>query len=273
MATSGNPPTQRANVLVIDEKGVGKSSIINLIAGHPLSSASAGARGCTMEATPYDVVLTDSQGLSHDIRLFDTVGVNSASLSKNDYLAAIEKAHELITKLQRTGGIRLLIFCIQGDKITSFAERNHRLFCDILCQNRVPVMFALTGMENQQPMGNWWTKNAALFKLSNPLCTSHACVAVTHGLNNIYAGQQTEIHRMLLTHLSGTSWNPERTGWFIRLARELLGWVAEVRGCRRIILGQSSGLKVGELALHLEDRRDLSREVALELAGEILTRQ
>ncbi|KAH0828072.1 hypothetical protein J3R83DRAFT_3727 [Lanmaoa asiatica] len=276
---SNNPPsyqTQRAyspNVLIVGETGVGKSSVINLIAGEQLADVSAGASGCTMEATSYDVVLTESQGLRHHIRLFDTVGLNEPSLSKNDYLTAIEKANVLITQLQRTGGIRLLIFCIRGGRITAVTQSNYRLFCDILCQNQVPVAFVITGMENEHPMESWWTRNAALFEKSSLLCTSHACITATRGPNNIYArqyqGSQTVIHRMLLDHLSRTSWKPEPTGSFIHLAGKLLKWVTKTRDRRRHLLGQPRALTVEELARHLEDICKFSREQAVELAGTI----
>ena len=279
MLISDNPPSyqnQRActpNVLVVGETGVGKSSVINLIAGEQLAGVSSSANGCTMEANSYDVVLTDSQGLGHHIRLFDTVGLNEPSLSKNGYLVAIEKANVLITQLQRTGGIRLLIFCIRGSRITAVTQSNYRLFREILCQNQVPVAFVINGLENENPMEDWWSRNAKLFERSNLLCSSHVCVTATRGLNNVYDRQyhssQTAIHRMLLEHLSKTSWKPERAGWFIHLAGKLLNWVTMVKDRKLHLPGQQKSLTADELARHLKTKCSIPGEEALQLAGKI----
>jgi len=111
------------NVLIVGETGVGKSSVVNLIAGEPLATVHSGAGACTMEATSYDIILPDDQGLAHHIRLFDTVGLNEPQFGKTDYLTAIEKANTLICQLQRTGGIRLLLFCIRGGRITAVMQK------------------------------------------------------------------------------------------------------------------------------------------------------
>ncbi|KAF8134421.1 P-loop containing nucleoside triphosphate hydrolase protein [Boletus edulis] len=261
------------NVLIVGETGVGKSSVINLIAGEKLADVSSSATGCTLDATSYDVVLTDRNGQGHHVRLFDTVGMNEPSLSKNDYFVAIEKANVLINQLLRTGGIRLLIFCIRGGRITSVTQSNYHLFRDILCQNQVPVAFVITGMENEQPMEGWWTRNAALFERSNLSCTSHACVTATPGFRNVYAKQyqasQITIHSMLLDHMSKTSWTPERAGWFIHLAGKLLKWVTKLKDRKRHLPGRSRALTVEELARHLEDKCNFTPEEAVGLAGKI----
>ncbi|KAI9571672.1 hypothetical protein HD554DRAFT_2072982 [Boletus coccyginus] len=256
------------NVLIVGETGVGKSSVVNLIAGEPLATVHSGAGACTMEATSYDLILPDDQGLAHHIRLFDTVGLNEPQFGKTDYLTAIEKANILIRELQRTGGIRLLLFCIRAGRITAVMQNNYRLFCDILCQNKVPIAFVVTGLENEVSMEGWWEPNAALFEAYYLSCASHACVTAIRGLNDCYVEKyqesQTTVRNMLLAHVTGgTSWQPERTGWFIHLAGKLLGWVSQIRSRRR------PALRVEELARHLQDECKFSRPEAMYLAGKI----
>lgn len=270
-----NPPPYEAqrryspNVLVVGETGVGKSSVVNLIAGAPLAAVHSGAGGCTMEATSYDVVLPDNQGFSHHVRLFDTVGLNEPQFGRNDYLTAIEKANTLICQLKRTGGIRLLLFCIRGGRITAVMQNNYRLFCDILCQNEVPVAFVITGLENEASMEGWWEKNAPLFEAYRLSCASHACITAIRGLNNCYAERyhesQKTVRAMLVGHVagSGRSWQPERTIWFIHLAGKLLRWLSQIRSRRR------QSLTVEDLTRHLQDRCKFSRSEAVYLAGKI----
>ncbi|KAF9227138.1 hypothetical protein BS17DRAFT_449164 [Gyrodon lividus] len=217
------------NVIIFGETGAGKSSVVNLIAGGDFAQVSSSAAGCTLDSTSYDVILPDGHGRSRHIRLFDTVGLNEPTFSANDYLKAIEKANELICELQRTGGIRLLIFCIRGGRITAATQNNYRLFCDILCQKEVPVAFVITGLENERLMEGWWTKNASEFEKYQLHCASHACVTATRGLNNLYARKYEEsqniIRTMLLQHTAVSerlSWKPERTAWFVHMAGRLL---------------------------------------------------
>lgn len=248
---------------------MGKSSVVNLIAGKPLAAVHSGASGCTMESSSYDIILPDNQGLSHHIRLFDTVGLNEPLFRKTNYLTAIEKANTLICQLQLTGGIRLILFCIRSGRITAVMQNNYRLFCDILCQNEVPVAFVITGLENEASMEGWWENNVSSFEKYQLSCASHACVTATRGLNNCYAERyqqsQMTVRAMLLGHVAGggTSWKPERTGWFIHLAGRLLKWLGQIKNRRRHVL------TVEELTRHLQDTCKFSRSEAEYLAGKI----
>jgi len=58
------------NFIIFGEMGVGKSSLINLIAGENLAIASSGATSCTLQSTEYKVKLRDSQC---EVNLYDTV--------------------------------------------------------------------------------------------------------------------------------------------------------------------------------------------------------
>ncbi|KAG8216993.1 kinase-like domain-containing protein [Butyriboletus roseoflavus] len=256
----GSSRAYSPNILIFGETGVGKSSVINLIAGEQLADISSGSIVWTVEPVSYDVVLADSQGLGNHIRLFDTVGLNGPICSENDHFTAIEKAHLLVTQLQRTSGICLLIFCIRGGRITQSVQSNYRLFRHILCQNQVPVAFVITGMENEQSMEGWWDNNAALFKAYGFSWTSHVCVTATRGLNNCYDTQyqlsQIAIRSMLLQHLSKT----KRT-------------VVKVKDLKWHLPGRPKSLTTEELTRQLQDMCKFSRSEAVWLADKMLAKR
>ncbi|KAH7888938.1 hypothetical protein F5I97DRAFT_769309 [Phlebopus sp. FC_14] len=267
---------QSPNVIIFGETGVGKSSLVNLIAGDPLADTSSGAAGCTLEAQSYDLIFPDEQDRLHHVRLFDTVGLNEPSMGKNHYLTAVEKVNELMCELERTGGIRLLIFCFRGGRITAATQNNYRLFREILCQNEVPMAFVITGLENEASMEDWWTKNVAEFERCEMRCDAHACVTAHRGLENVYARKYEEsqkaIRAMLCEHTSSTKspWKPEPRAWFVHTAGGLLKWLfqAKPRG-RHARRRRNQPLTEGELARKLEDRCGFARSEAVYLAGRI----
>jgi len=58
------------NFVIFGEMGVGKSSLINLIAGANLATVYSGATLCTLQSTEYKVKLHD---LKCEVNLYDTV--------------------------------------------------------------------------------------------------------------------------------------------------------------------------------------------------------
>jgi len=60
------------NFIIFGEMGVGKSSLINLIAGEALAKSSPDAGSCTLESTEYEIRL-HLPNLKLDVNLFDTV--------------------------------------------------------------------------------------------------------------------------------------------------------------------------------------------------------
>ena len=82
------------NIILFGETGVGKSSVINLIAEKPIAEVSPDVDGCTMNSKEYSFDV-----LTRRIRLWDTVGLEEPQMGVNGYLAAIEKALALIRSL------------------------------------------------------------------------------------------------------------------------------------------------------------------------------
>jgi GTPase SAR1 family protein len=129
-----SPSTQprTVNVVLFGETGVGKSSVINLIARKEVAQVFSG--GCTMQSTRYDIPFDDMT-----FAIFDTIGLEEPQMGVNGYLKAIERAYELIMKLGAAGGIHLLLFCRRGERVTATTQSNYRLFCECLCNTKVPI--------------------------------------------------------------------------------------------------------------------------------------
>ncbi|KAG1727252.1 kinase-like domain-containing protein [Suillus occidentalis] len=142
--------TQPRNFVIFGEMGVGKSALVNLIAGTKLAETSSGAQCCTLESTEYPVTFSDS-------RL--TVGLNSPTMNNAGYLDALVNAHELVVSLKSRGGVHGLLFCIRAGRISTTIQQNYRLFFEFLCQEQVPLALVVTCLENEPNMDNCWTMN------------------------------------------------------------------------------------------------------------------
>ena len=175
------------NIVIFGETGSGKSSLVNLIVGQQVAATSYGTDGCTLDSTLYE---TDV-GQYH-LRIYDTVGLNEPHLGAEHYLAAIEKAHQLISTLNNAGGVHLLVFCVRGGRITATTQHNYRLFYEFLCCRLVPVALVITNLESETPMEQWWQRNSHEFTRFGINAVAHACVTCTPGYGNMYADKYEE---------------------------------------------------------------------------------
>ncbi|KAI6044693.1 P-loop containing nucleoside triphosphate hydrolase protein [Pisolithus marmoratus] len=165
------PSSNLINIVLFGETGVGKSSVINLIAGESLAKVSADVDGCTMASTKYTIHV-DSQSYA----VYDTVGLEEPQMGVNGYFSAIEKAYNLIRSLGETGGIHLLLFCMRGGRITATAQSNYRLFHEFLCDKQVPIALIFTGLEREERMEGWWDRNQASIRRFGIHSVGHACI-------------------------------------------------------------------------------------------------
>ncbi|KAI5983713.1 P-loop containing nucleoside triphosphate hydrolase protein, partial [Pisolithus albus] len=137
------------NIILFGETGVGKSSVINLIAGRPVAEVSSDVDSCTMDMECFQFTIG-----SKKITIWETVGPEKPQVGY-----AITKAHWLITKLTDAGGVDLLLFCIRGNKVTATALSNYGFFYEVLCNKQVPVALVITHVEREYRMEDWWTRN------------------------------------------------------------------------------------------------------------------
>jgi len=107
--------------------------------------------------------------------IYDTVGLEEPQMGVNGYYAAIEKAYDLIQSLD-AGGVHLLLFCLRGGRITATVQSNYRLFHEFLCEKRVPIALVFTGLEREERMEAWWTRNEGSIKKYGIRSVAHACI-------------------------------------------------------------------------------------------------
>ncbi|TFK19619.1 hypothetical protein FA15DRAFT_723640 [Coprinopsis marcescibilis] len=169
------------NIVFFGESGVGKSSIINLIIGHKKADISSSAKGCTFQATQYSANVS-----GHSLALWDTAGLNEGDQGTVSDMKAVGNLYRMLKGLE--GGVSLLVFCMRAPRINDAAHKNWKLFREIICQKRVPVVVIITHLELEPgSMDDWWTRNERAFRTyeMNPNSENHptgvACITATKG--------------------------------------------------------------------------------------------
>ncbi len=145
------------NVIIFGETGAGKSSLVNLIAGKAVAKMSSRAVGCTFESTRFTVNIGDKK-----FHLHDTAGLDEGQGGTIAKHGAIVQCYELLRKLHT--GVNLLIFCMRAPRIKESCAQNWKLFWDVICQRRISVILAITGLENEVKMDDWYARNKEHFR-------------------------------------------------------------------------------------------------------------
>jgi GTPase Era involved in 16S rRNA processing len=249
--------TKSLNIILFGETGVGKSSLVNLIAGSEVAQTSGDSDGCTMTYRPY---IFQVHGISYTI--WDTRGLDRAEtmMETKGYLAAVEQAYKLIQNLTALGGVDLLVLCHRAGRITTTTQSNYRLFYEVLCESNVPIALAITFLEHHTRMEDWWKQNVGVFERHEMKPAGHACVT---GLSEHSMSQESRlaIENMLGQHDDNGRYNMPPGRWFAQFLRRL----ATFRGCPC-----PNGLKKGELEDFLRKRCGLGVRDARDVAGVIV---
>ncbi|KAI5990428.1 hypothetical protein EDD15DRAFT_2280146 [Pisolithus albus] len=202
---------QTRTVVVVGATGVGKSSVINAIAGEKRAQISSDTDMCTRECKAFLVEL--KPGVITE--LWDTVGWDESRIE-------IVTGH--VQRLVSTRGIDLLLFCVRaGDKAKSHVERFKR---DIqpICGKETPVALVVTGLEDESDMDAWWTNNKDASVFHELIVDAHACVTTVARSANPLHQQQVRrslrrlrelIHRPNLSSISFYELTPRCTVIFL----------------------------------------------------------
>jgi GTPase SAR1 family protein len=221
----------RRNILIVGDVGVGKSSLVNLISGRDLAKTSSGAKSCTLHSEEYTVTLDDGV----EFALHDTAGLHEAqgNMKKTEYLDAVHQAYSLISRLERSGGISLLVFCMKGGRVSITMQQTYNLFVDVFCNRQVPVVIVVTHLEMYDCMEQWWNENGKAIKEYGLRSHGHACITTTRGYKKIFSDKYEEsreiIQKLLLEFSGRVTWKEERASWVKRMVLHMRGWLSPRR--------------------------------------------
>ncbi|KAH7925679.1 P-loop containing nucleoside triphosphate hydrolase protein [Leucogyrophana mollusca] len=223
------------NVIIFGETGSGKSSVINMISQTYVAPISSGATGCTFNYVRYPVEI---QGAPFN--LYDTAGLDEGDHGKVAKQDAIAQLYKLIVDLE--GGVSLLVFCMRGPRIKEAAHKNWRLFHEVFCKKNVPIVIVITGLEQEDPMDNWWRQNKAAFHKYGMVPSGNACITATRGRQNRsgryvfedeYEESRVKVSKLIEDSALAEPWKVNRIQWFseitICLMKFRLGEAPEIR--------------------------------------------
>ncbi|KAG2357649.1 P-loop containing nucleoside triphosphate hydrolase protein [Suillus spraguei] len=256
-----HPSCETKNIVLFGEAGAGKSSVVNLMAGKEVAITSLGMRRCTLHWQDYVV---DFDGESY--KVFDTIGIEESGLEMKEYLAAVANAYRFIKALDDEGGVDLLLFCIRAGRFTAALQSNYRFFYEFLCEKKVPIVLAITNLEREQRMEDWWEREHNIFARYQIHVADHACITAANGLEGIHQ-QLYEKSRVAIRKLVKQNIASEHDEVWMR--GNLNNVFVSLVGALKKLLVKNSHIRKMNLIGQLTKRCGMPRETAELLADRI----
>lgn len=203
------------NILIFGETGTGKSSLINMLAGSSVAGVSSDALGYTFGSESYTISIN-----GEPVKLWDTAGLNEGEHGTVPAELAMQNLQNLVRDLK--GGVSLLVYCIRGTRFRDIMKINYDLFCSIICQNKVPVVVVVTGLENESPMETWWVENGGQLSSHGMNFVGHACVTTTRGkqlksgehiFEDEYEESEGKTRKLITDHYLRAPWVVDERTW------------------------------------------------------------
>jgi GTPase Era involved in 16S rRNA processing len=210
------------NVIVFGETGVGKSSVINMVAGKDVAEKTNRAKGCTFQSMAHPVKIA-----GRTVALWDTAGLNEGNKGKVAAKDAIVNLCCLLRGLKE--GVSLLVYCVRG-RIKETTAKNYSLFFEAVCQTKVPIVLVATGLEEENSMDEWWNENEEAYRREKMFFSSHACVTATKGklkkgkyvYEDEYEASRVKMLDLISENCFGEPWKAETSGWIKKAVKSVL---------------------------------------------------
>ncbi|KAN0091381.1 P-loop containing nucleoside triphosphate hydrolase protein [Tylopilus felleus] len=209
-------PSPRRNIVVFGESGVGKSSLINLIAGQSIAATSNDVQGCTSRHTKYELQVEDTP-----YAIWDTPGLDEGTHGTVPAKIAEKYLKQLLRDLSKANGIYLLVYCIRGARLRKTLLSSYNLFYSAICRKKVPIVAVVTGLETYEgEMEDWWSANEIGLAILKMHFDGHACVTTLDAdkVNSPALKQRCHASRQAVLSLIASTcardhWTAEQDGW------------------------------------------------------------
>jgi hypothetical protein len=229
------------------------------MADKEVANTSSDMQRCTMQWKEHTI---DFGGDSYMV--FDTIGLDEPQLRMNEYLESVENAYRLIKELDTRGGIDLLLFCVRAGRVNATLQSNYRLFHEFLCEKKVPIVLAITNLERETKMDDWWERNHGTFEKYQIQVAGHACVTAANGLDGRHRALYEESRITIRKLVQQVTTDEQKQAWiggnnlFVSLMRKL-----------KELLPEGQNVRKKDLVPHLTKRCGVSLDVAKQLANMI----
>ncbi|KAG9316435.1 P-loop containing nucleoside triphosphate hydrolase protein [Chiua virens] len=165
-------PVPVLNVIVFGESGVGKSSIVNLIAGSSVAKTSPDVKACTTRTQHYDV---DINGKKY--KLWDTVGLDGGFFGHFRAAVAERNLKSFLRNLLKKHEPSLLVYCVRASRARRALISHYQSVCSATRNTPAPMVIVVTGLEETHgEMEDWWDRNAAELSKHGMEFVDHACI-------------------------------------------------------------------------------------------------
>jgi Fe2+ transport system protein B len=179
-------------VLVFGATGTGKTSLCNALTGKARPTDS-GAKGITAKSHLYPAVqIGDCR-----VEVIDTVGLHESNHGTVPAEQAVVDLIELLEKAR--DGFSILVQVTRASRITREHDEDYRFFVEKMTQGRIPVILAITGCENEQPMTAWVERNQAAFSRFAYKALVPTCFAAGGPVESFYAPLRSQSREQLLS--------------------------------------------------------------------------
>ncbi|KAG1724239.1 hypothetical protein EDB19DRAFT_1760038 [Suillus lakei] len=226
------------------------------MAGEQMVDVSPGMQCCAMQWKEYTIGFGDKS-----FKVFETIGLEEPQLEITEYLESIENAYQLIKELDSQGGIDMLLFCIRAGNITATHQSNYKLFYEFLCERKVPIILAITNLERERTMEDWWERNKRTFDKYQIQVAGHACVTTVNRLGGRH-GDLYEESRVTIRNLVEKFTADEQKQAWIGGEKLFVSSMRKLKG----LLAVGSHVTRKDIVPRLTKRCGISRDVARKLA-------